>query len=105
MLKSRSVLAHLSQRLNVNYCDRYPAFVRPSVVDELFLNTSPPEPLVQILKKVHMNDPHDTLYQSCINGSGQLSMRATRALSFSIYCQTLFRVLSAGVLCTLRVAG
>ena len=25
--------------------------------------------------------------------------------SFSIYCQTLFRVLSAGVLCTLRVAG
>ena len=26
-------------------------------------------------------------------------------LSFSIYCQTLFRVLSAGVLCTLRVAG
>ena len=26
-------------------------------------------------------------------------------LSFSIYCQTLFRVLSAGVLCTLWVAG
>ena len=26
-------------------------------------------------------------------------------LSFSIYCQTLFRVLSAGVLCTLRVTG
>ena len=51
MLKSRSVLAHLSQRLNVNYCDRYPACVRPSAVDELFLNTSPPEPLVQILKK------------------------------------------------------
>ena len=25
-------------------------------------------------------------------------------LSFSIYCQTLFRVLSAGVLCTLRVS-
>ena len=25
--------------------------------------------------------------------------------SFSIYCQTLFRVLSAGVLCTLRVEG
>ena len=26
-------------------------------------------------------------------------------LSFSIYCQTLFRELSAGVLCTLKVAG
>ena len=26
-------------------------------------------------------------------------------LSFSIYCQTLFRVLSAGVLCTLWIAG
>ena len=25
--------------------------------------------------------------------------------TFSIYCQTLFQVLSAGVLCTLRVAG
>ena len=27
------------------------------------------------------------------------------SFSFSIYCQTLFRVLWAGVLCTLRVAG
>ena len=26
-------------------------------------------------------------------------------LSFSIYCQTFFRVLSAGVLCTIQVAG
>ena len=26
-------------------------------------------------------------------------------ISFSIYCQTLFRVLSAGVLCTLQIAG
>ena len=34
--------------------------------------------------------------------------RLTICLSFlssSIYCQTLFRVLSAGVLCTLRIAG
>ena len=31
--------------------------------------------------------------------------RSFLSLSFSIYCQTLLRVLSAGVLCTLRVAG
>ena len=41
-----------------------------------------------------INDP---LY---CGGWGYLSF-----LSFFIYCQTLFRVLSAGVLCTLRVAG
>ena len=28
-----------------------------------------------------------------------------KTISFSIYCQTLLQVLSAGVLCTLQVAG
>ena len=39
--------------------------------------------------------------KSLILGESVLSY----SLSFSIYCQTLLRVLSAGVLCTLRVEG
>ena len=44
-------------------------------------------------------------YQSKFNNLLSISSLASISLSFSIYCQTLFRILSAGVLCTLRVAG
>ena len=46
-----------------------------------------------------------TYYKNVILKKGKLTMFLIFFLSFSIYCQTLFRVLSAGVLCTLRVAG
>ena len=70
------VLAHLSPRLKVSYCDRLsPSSVRPSVRRKLFHEiTSLPEPLV-----LHMNVPHNALFQNCINGSAPLNRRIARA--------------------------
>ena len=39
----------------------------------------------------------------CFGKNWSVAKHPNFFLSFSIYCQTLFRVLSAGVLCTLRV--
>ena len=64
-----------------------------------------PESFVQIEKVVRKKI--NIYYSEGVwNPLPQMNMKTCdELLSFSIYCQTLFWVLSAGVLCTLRVAG
>ena len=69
-------------------------------VDPLPL-ASPMEPVSQFTLPVYLS-PCQALDSLTPSPCGQA---VSGNLSFSIYCQTLFRVFSAGVLCTLRLAG
>ena len=73
--KNLDLLAHLSRRLKVSYCDHSASVVvvrlsvRPSVRPQSLNNILATD---WILTNLHRNDPCLVLFQSCTNGFGLL---------------------------------